>query len=271
MRRAAAAACRAAMVPRPLSTFETASKYPMTAPLATLARGSIRASPAHGFGRRAYSPDPLPVEVLNGFDPSRMAGPLSAQLLESPFQSTHAIFESTSIGTGTQGQGVWASALSRISGGTGEGSPDGSPQRERPSTLHGRPIAHIRGVPPSGRSDGEGTLVHRGTTGVRNGANRAEWRPDGEQATLGTARDARALISLPRSCQSVRAFIFGRAWVWNWNGIWNWNWIFRGPVAGVYVLGFRFQNEFQNDNNKFQKTLFSLEKVVLKVVFENDL
>ena len=95
MRRAAAAACRAAMVPRQLSTFETASKYPMTAPLATLARGSIRASPAHGFGRRAYSPNPLPGEVLNGIDPSRMARPLSAQLLESHFQSTLAIFEST--------------------------------------------------------------------------------------------------------------------------------------------------------------------------------
>ena len=98
MRRAAAAACRAAMVPRQLSTFETASKYPMTAPLATLARGSIRASPAHGFGRRAYSPNPLPGEVLNGIDPSRMARPLSAQLLESLFRSTRAIFESTSIG-----------------------------------------------------------------------------------------------------------------------------------------------------------------------------
>jgi hypothetical protein len=88
MRRAAAAACRAAMVPRPLSTFETASKYPMTAPLAVLAQGSIRASPTHGFGRRAYSPNPLPGGVLNGFDSSRMAGPLSAQPLESSFLST---------------------------------------------------------------------------------------------------------------------------------------------------------------------------------------
>ena len=91
MRRAAAAACRAAMVPRPLSTFETASKYPMTAPLAVLAQGSIRASPTHGFGRRAYSPNPLPGGVLNGSIPPawqapfqlNFSSPLFSQLMQS--------------------------------------------------------------------------------------------------------------------------------------------------------------------------------------------
>jgi len=46
----------------------------MTAPFATLAQGFIRASPTYGFGRRAYSPNPLPGGVLNEFDSSRMAG-----------------------------------------------------------------------------------------------------------------------------------------------------------------------------------------------------
>jgi hypothetical protein len=69
-------------------------------------------------GSRLRPPRVLPQPPARGsperFDPSRMAGPLSAQLLESPFQSTHAIFESTSIGVGYRNSGtpcVWASAL----------------------------------------------------------------------------------------------------------------------------------------------------------------
>ena len=63
-----------------------------------------------------------------------------------------------------------------------------------PSTRHGRPTASTRGVPPSGRNDGGGTWVHRATR-VRDGANRAEWRPDREWRPLGPSA---SVISAPR-------------------------------------------------------------------------